>query len=54
MAEQDKKKKEEDWDLFNKRLAEAMESLKGQPLPTDIEMFVGDMPKEMPGRTKKK
>ena len=35
-------------------LAQAMRSMKGKPLPADTEMFVGNLPKEMPDRFKRK
>ena len=36
------------------QLAQVMQSMKGKPLPTDTEMFVGNLPKEMPDRFKRK
>lgn len=51
MAEQEKKK---ELILSEDALRRAIQSLKGKPLPTDTEMFVGDLPKEMPDRFKKK
>lgn len=51
MAEQEKKQEQLS---YKDRLAKAMQSMKGKPLPTDTEMFLGDLPKEMPDRFKKK
>lgn len=50
MAEQEKKQEQLS---YKERLAQAMQSMKGKPLPTDTEMFVGDLPKEMPDRFKR-
>ena len=51
MAEQEKKKEQSS---YAERLAKAMQSLKGKQLPTDTEMFVGNLPKKMPDRFLKK
>ena len=42
MAEQEKKQEQIS---YKERLARAIQSMKGKPLPTDTEMFKGDMPK---------
>ena len=39
---------------YAERLAKVMESMKGRPLPTGVEPFSGDMPREMPDRFRKK
>ena len=37
---------------YAERLAKALESLKGTPLPMDTGPFLGDLPKKMPDRFK--
>lgn len=37
---------------YVERLAKALESLKGTPLPMDTGPFLGDLPKKMPDRFK--
>lgn len=39
---------------YEDQLVQAFLSLKGKPLPTDTEMFLGDMPSKMPDRFEKK
>ena len=38
---------------YEERLAKALESLNGTPLPTDTGPFLGDLPEKMPDRFKK-
>ena len=38
---------------YAERLAKALESLKGTPLPTDTDPFAGNPPEKMPDRFKK-
>lgn len=51
MAAQGKKQEKSS---YAEQLAQAMQSMKGKPLPTDTEMFAGNLPKEMPERFKTK
>ena len=50
MEKQEKKTEELS---YAERLAKALESLKGTPLPTDTGPFLGDLPEKMPDRFKK-
>ena len=50
MEEREKKTEELS---FEERLAKALESLKGTPVPTDTGPFLGDLPEKMPDRFKK-
>ena len=50
MAEQGKKPEKI---LSEEALRKGIQSMKGKHLPTDTEMFLGDLPKEMPDRFKK-
>ncbi len=49
MEKQEKKTEELS---YAERLAKALESLKGTPLPMDTGPFLGDLPKKMPDRFK--
>lgn len=49
MEKQEKKTEELS---YAERLAKALESLKGTPLPTDTGPFLGDLPEKMPDRFK--
>ncbi|MCI6226601.1 MAG: hypothetical protein MR622_05480 [Clostridiales bacterium] len=51
MVEKNERKTEEL--SYAERLAKALESLKGTPLPTDTGPFLGDLPEKMPDRFKK-